>query len=108
VSSVTGGSRGVPDVAAVADPTTGVWVYEGGSWYIVGGTSVASPVWAGIVNAAGTFSASTAAELSTIYNSGSGYSVITNGDCGPYEGYLAMTPWSFCTGHGSPSGLGGK
>lgn len=108
VSSITGGSRGVPDVAAVADPTTGVWVYEGGSWYIVGGTSVASPVWAGIVNAAGTFSASTAAELSTIYNSGSGYAVITNGDCGPYEGYLAMTPWSFCTGHGSPSGLGGK
>jgi subtilase family serine protease len=108
VASVTGSSRGVPDVAAVADPTTGVWVYEGGSWYIVGGTSVASPVWAGIVNAAGTFNTSSAAELATIYGNASGYSLIANGDCGPYEGYLAMSPWSFCTGHGSPSGLGNK
>lgn len=38
-----------PDVAAVADPSTGVWVYEkgGGGWFVVGGTSVACPIWAG-------------------------------------------------------------
>lgn len=108
VSGVTGGARGIPDVSAVADPTTGVWVYEGGSWWIVGGTSVASPVWAGIVNAAGKFNTSSVAELQTIYGNAGGYNLIANGDCGPYEGYLAMAPWSFCTGHGSPSGLGNK
>jgi len=42
---------GKPDVAAVADPSTGVWVYEKGSggWVVVGGTSVACPIWAGFV-----------------------------------------------------------
>jgi subtilase family serine protease len=108
IAGTVGSARGVPDVSAVADPTTGVWVYEAGSWYIVGGTSVASPVWAGIVNAAGTFNASSAAELAMIYGNSSGYNPIANGDCGPNEGYLAMSPWSFCTGHGVPSGSGNK
>ncbi len=40
-----------PDVAAVANPNTGVWVYEkgGGGWFVVGGTSVACPIWAAFV-----------------------------------------------------------
>jgi subtilase family serine protease len=39
---------GKPDVSAVADPNTGVWVYEkaSGGWLVVGGTSVACPIWA--------------------------------------------------------------
>jgi len=105
IASMTGSVRGVPDVAAIADPTTGVWVYQDGSWSIVGGTSVAAPVWAGIINAAGKFSRSSVIELAMIYGSPSGYSPVANGDCGPYEGYLAMNPWSFCTGHGSPKGV---
>jgi subtilase family serine protease len=40
---------GKPDVAAVASPATGVWVRFGGSWYVVGGTSVACPLWAGFM-----------------------------------------------------------
>ena len=42
---------GKPDVAAVANPSTGVWVYEAasGGWFVVGGTSVACPIWAGFV-----------------------------------------------------------
>ena len=41
--------RLVPDVAADANPNTGVWVYDsnattGIGWYIVGGTSVATPI----------------------------------------------------------------
>jgi hypothetical protein len=39
--------RTVADVSAVADPSTGVWVYDsygGGPWLIFGGTSVASPI----------------------------------------------------------------
>ncbi|MGC5165591.1 S53 family peptidase [Luteimicrobium sp. DT211] len=47
--------RGTPDVSFVADPNTGVAVYvtlaeAGGSyWMQVGGTSLSSPMWAGII-----------------------------------------------------------
>jgi hypothetical protein len=59
-TTANGGSstmRNVPDVAAVGDPFTGVGVYSkiNGGWIEIGGTSVASPIWAGylsIVNAA--------------------------------------------------------
>jgi subtilase family serine protease len=48
----TSGKRGIPDVALVADPSTGVAVYSQyafGGWGVVGGTSVSSPCWAGIM-----------------------------------------------------------
>lgn len=108
LSSTLGTKRGTPDIATVADPTTGVWVYRGGSWYIVGGTSVAAPVIAGIINLAGSFQVSTAAELAAIYNNSSGFTNIVNGDCGPYEGYLAGEGWNLCTGNGSPNGMNNK
>jgi kumamolisin len=44
-----GTKRLVPDVALEADPTPGNYVVEGGSWWIVGGTSDAAPQWAGMV-----------------------------------------------------------
>jgi subtilase family serine protease len=52
--------RNVPDVAADAAVTTGVAVYvsDQGGWLQVGGTSVASPIWAGYlsnINAALTY-----------------------------------------------------
>lgn len=111
ISAIVGSRRGTPDVAAVADPVTGVWVYDYPYWYIVGGTSVAAPVWAGIVNAAGHFSATSQAELGSVYaNSGnsSDFADIAQGSCGPNEGYLAAAGWDFCTGVGAPLGQGGK
>jgi len=46
--------RSTPDLAADADPASGVYVYDGDTnpagFFIVGGTSVSSPVLAGIVN----------------------------------------------------------
>ena len=45
--------RTVADVAAVADPNTGVWVYYSGGWYVFGGTSVASPIIASVYALAG-------------------------------------------------------
>ena len=45
-------NRNVPDVAADADPATGVWVldtYSGGWAGGVGGTSLACPLWAGMI-----------------------------------------------------------
>ena len=111
IAGIVGNQRGVPDIAAVANPITGVWVYDrnAGGWTIVGGTSVASPVMAGIVNNAGKFAASSAAELALIYASaGSGTSDVKAGVCGPYSGFLANTGWDFCSGNGAPLGKTGK
>ena len=38
--------RNVPDVSLDADPNTGYSVYYNGSWYAMGGTSCAAPLWA--------------------------------------------------------------
>jgi len=113
IARLVGSQRGVPDVAADANPYTGVWVldtlvYGPGSWYLVGGTSVASPTFAGIVNAAGSFAPSTAAELDTIYKFPFGFEDITVGNCGPYMGSWATRGWDFCTGVGSPRSYFGK
>ena len=111
----TGAHRLVPDVAADSNPNTGVWVYDNTVWYIVGGTSVATPIWAGIVNHAGHFAASSNAELTTVYNAygtvttyAADYNDISDGRCGAYDGYIAAVKWDPCTGVGSPKGLGGK
>lgn len=115
--------RAIPDVAADANPRTGVWVYDsfennyGGTlepWNIVGGTSVAAPYWAGIVNHSGSFAASSAAELSLIYKTAASTSYtrdfrdITYGTCGYYDGWYAQKGWDFCTGNGSSVGQAGK
>jgi subtilase family serine protease len=114
ISQVVGSKRGTPDVAADADPNTGVWVYNVpycNGWCIVGGTSVAAPVWSGIVNAAGQFSKSSQVELATVYSNlgkPADFTDITQGSCGPNKGYLAGTGWDFCTGAGSAFGRSGK
>jgi kumamolisin len=43
-----GTMRLVPDVALEANTSPGNYVIEGGSWWIVGGTSDAAPQWAGL------------------------------------------------------------
>jgi subtilase family serine protease len=110
-------NRGVPDVALAADPNSGAWVRytpsdgsAGPAWYIVGGTSWASPSFAGIVNLAGKFKASSTAELTTIYGGiGSGnFRDITTGWCGPIAGWSAVVGWDPCTGVGSSVGTLGK
>ncbi len=114
IASKVGSYRGTPDMAAVADPNTGVWVYDSGNggWWVVGGTSVASPTLAGIVNAASGFSASTNAELTKVYDDAAGEPAHVNdilGDyCGPYMGYTPAKGWDLCTGVGSPKGYSGK
>ncbi|MFZ0888395.1 MAG: hypothetical protein WA005_08080 [Candidatus Binataceae bacterium] len=119
VSAMVGTQRGVPDLSADSNPVTGVWVLDnfGGCypgppcWYVIGGTSVASPMLAGIVNSAGHFAASSAAELATIYANravAADFHDLTKGFCGPYSGYAAKTGWDFCTGVGSNNGKAGK
>jgi subtilase family serine protease len=52
-STAIGSMRGVPDIASEASSRTGPLVYDtnagSGGWFIVGGTSVACPQWAGMV-----------------------------------------------------------
>ena len=113
VKNMVGGARGVPDLSVDANPVTGVWVLDSGNggWYIVGGTSVASPMLAGIVNSAGRFATSSAAELATIYKNRkkkADFADLKVGFCGPYSGFSAKTGWDFCTGVGSPKGKNGK
>jgi subtilase family serine protease len=111
ISGIVQGHRGTPDVAADADPSTGVWVYASPYWYIVGGTSVAAPVWAGIVNSAGSFAASSHNELVGLYADEAnslGLKDITEGSCGPNQGYSPSTGWDYCTGVGTPAGKLGK
>jgi kumamolisin len=108
VSSITGSFRGVPDIAAVADPYTGVWVYSGynGGWYYgVGGTSVAAPLTAGMMSHKGTKYTGINGLVTAIYGGTYGtFRDITIGNCGPYTGYVAGTGWDLCSGRGSMLG----
>jgi kumamolisin len=113
MSSLVGNFRGVPDLSFDSDPITGVWVHDtnAGGWNIVGGTSVASPAIAGIINAAGTFYASSNAELSAIYGNRTvtaDFRDIAVGFCGPYGGYSGAVGWDPCTGVGVVNGKAGK
>jgi subtilase family serine protease len=109
VAKQLGGYRGVPDVAANANPTTGAWVwmtfpYEGSQtgWFTVGGTSLATPLSAGMVNATGGFVSSSAEYLADIYNAKRYVTDITYGACYYYSSYYAGPGWDLCTGMGSP------
>jgi subtilase family serine protease len=65
IESIVGTQRGYPDVASdfCCAP-----IYLEGAWYSVGGTSWASPTFAGIVNAAASKQKTTAAELTMMYD----------------------------------------
>jgi kumamolisin len=108
ISAIVGSQRGTPDVAALADVGTGVYIYFNGIWAIAGGTSLSGPIWAGLINDTGNFYSSSAAELAQIYSGGTGYNAIADGVCGPNRSYLATGSWSFCTGHGAPNGKANK
>ena len=109
VSGVVGAKRGIADISADANPNTGVWVYWSGGWWVFGGTSVSSPMLAGITNSAKHFLASGGGELKTIYahlGTASFHDIVT-GKCGPSLSYGAKPGYDFCTGVGTPKGFSG-
>ena len=114
VAYIAGDTRGTPDISFDANPNTGVWVFasnpvSGIGWYVVGGTSVSSPSLAGIVNAANTFSKSSAAENLLLYNARKkDFHDITYGNCGLNISNFADKGYDFCTGIGSVKTLSGK
>jgi subtilase family serine protease len=112
--------RTVADVSAVADPSTGVAVYDsygssgGNNWYVFGGTSVAAPVIAAVYGLAGvpaSYPASYAyAHSSSFFDVTSG----SNGNCAKGKrnagsAYLctARTGYDGPTGLGTPNGTSG-
>jgi kumamolisin len=117
VSQIVGSNRGTPDLSFDSAAETPVWVYAtstgplGQGWFIVYGTSVATCSLAGIVNSAGNFYASTAAELAIVYGNraaASDFNDITEGNCGPYGSLFATVGYDLCTGVGSDHGKAGK
>jgi subtilase family serine protease len=100
--------RTVADVAAIADPNTGVAVYDSYSyrgsagWMVFGGTSVAAPVIAGVYALSG--GTNTAAQ--SLYGSSALFDVTSgsNGSCG--GSYLCTGAVGFDgpTGNGTPNG----
>ncbi|MFI9384523.1 carboxypeptidase regulatory-like domain-containing protein [Kutzneria sp. NPDC052558] len=101
-------NRTVADVSAVADPATGVAVYQDGiGWSVYGGTSVSSPVIAGVYADAGTPAEGTYPN-SYPYTAGAGLHDVTsgiNGACTVGALCNAMTGYDGPTGLGTPAGL---
>ncbi|HET9095181.1 MAG TPA: S53 family peptidase [Candidatus Baltobacteraceae bacterium] len=104
--------RAVADVSAVADPNTGVSVYDSYSymgqsgWLVFGGTSVASPVIASVYALAGNASSVTAGSYS--YSHTGSLNDVTSGSTAGCGSILctAAAGWDGPTGNGSPNGTG--
>ena len=103
-----GRGRGVPDVAAVADPQTGYQVYVDGKSAVFGGTSAVAPLWAALTcrlaQAAGRRLGLLQPVLYQNARPGTvpvGLRDITIGNNGAYR---ATAGWDACTGLGVPDG----
>ncbi|MEU1628322.1 putative Ig domain-containing protein [Streptomyces sp. NPDC020096] len=98
-------NRTISDVSAVADPATGVAVYQtygGSGWNVYGGTSASSPIIASVYALAGTPAASTD-PASYPYAHASALNDVTTGNNG------TCSPSYLCTagpGYDGPTGLG--
>jgi subtilase family serine protease len=104
--------RAVADVSAVADPATGVAVYDStpyqgqSGWLVFGGTSVSAPVIAGVyglaANAASVTNTYPYAHTGSLFDVTSG----SNGTCTTAKWCKAGTGWDGPTGLGTPNGVG--
>ena len=103
------GGRAFGDIVADADPNTGAAVYIDSSSYMVGGTSLATPIIAAMYALQGTMPAGVYA-VSTLYQNSSPaafHDITTGSDC-TATGQLnctASTGFDVPTGLGAPSGL---
>jgi len=99
--------RGTPDVAANADPSTGYRIITDGENLVVGGTSAAAPLWAGIIA-----SINQGLGRNLGYVNSKLYSTLSfTGPNKPFRdttsgnngAYTAKTGWDACTGLGTPN-----
>ncbi len=103
--------RTVVDVSAVADPNTGVAVYDTydgeGGWVVLGGTSVAAPIIAGVYALGAKLG--TGKWTSNLYKHTASFNDVTsgtNGSCGGTYLCTAVTGYDGPTGLGTPKGVG--
>jgi kumamolisin len=104
--------RGIPDVAANADPNTGYMVMSNGQFGVVGGTSASAPLWAALIARINTALKARAGNFNALlyqtYGPAKVLHDITAGDNdtqGLLGGqYKAEVGWDPCTGWGSPRG----
>lgn len=109
-----GSKRGVADVAADADPATGAAVYDTtryqghAGWFKVGGTSLSSPLVAGVYALAGN-AASTSYPASLAYANPSALHDVTSGTDGTCSTIMCKGAAGYDgpTGVGTPNGTGG-
>ena len=111
VKYISGAMRATPDLAADANPYSGVYIYSdlindpaNTGWLIYGGTSAATPIVAAIANATDTFRPSSFGELVHLYAAAgtTGFRPILRGICGPGGSYDPTAIWNPCVGLGSP------
>lgn len=108
--------RGVPDVAAPADPRTGFSFRDFGLWDVAGGTSAAAPFWAGLMAIANQEAGHPLGDVNpALYKLGASgsytknYIDITSGNNSVYnkgvslQGYNAVRGWDPITGLGAPN-----
>jgi subtilase family serine protease len=106
------GKRAVADVSAVADPNTGVAVYDTTryqglqGWLVFGGTSASSPIIASVYALAGNTGSITNnypyTHATSLFDVTSG----SNGTCPTAQWCNARTGWDGPTGLGTPNGVG--
>ncbi|MGW2724765.1 putative Ig domain-containing protein [Streptomyces sp. NPDC001492] len=103
------GKRMEADVSAVADPATGVAVYDtygGSGWAVYGGTSASAPIIAGVYALAGTPGSGDYPAKYPYSHTGNLYDVTSgnNGSCSTSYFCTARTGYDGPTGWGTPNG----
>jgi len=99
--------RGVPDVAAVADPETGVVVMhiDGQNLESIGGTSAAAPMWAALIARLNQGLKARCGFLNPVLYTRFSKGVLHDITVGNNGQYSAGLGWDACTGLGSPQGV---
>jgi len=111
LKGLLGNHRGTPDFSADASPSSGPAMYDadgGFNWLQIGGTSVSSPLLAGLVNADGYKAKSTTQELTGVYKYAKGhYTKVWRDETSGNNGYSCKPGYDLVTGIGSPvTGVG--
>jgi subtilase family serine protease len=108
------GRRGVPDVAADGDPSSGWPIYQLGQQTVIGGTSAATPVWAALLAIADQMAGHPLGLINpALYKLGLGSSynqdfhdIALGNNSVPsvgIQGYSAVAGWDPITGWGTPN-----
>lgn len=108
---LTNPNRMVPDVSGDADPSSGYSIYSSGSWTVIGGTSAAAPLWAGIATDLNQYLAAQSKpvlgnaheSLYALYNTTQTYAAYHDITSGNNLYYQATSGYDLASGIGTPN-----